>query len=104
MVILRILPKKSKTIAITLFPFLLIRKGRVITTSTLNHERIHARQQLEMGIILFYLWYLVEWIVNIFRYGEFAYRMISFEREAYMNEDNQDYLQFRKFWEFTNYL
>ena len=31
----------------------------------LNHEFIHTRQQLEMGFVLFFLWYGVEFLVRL---------------------------------------
>lgn len=42
---------------------------------------------------MFYLWYLVEWLVKVARLGNSnkAYRAISFEREAYGNENNLKY-------------
>jgi hypothetical protein len=35
---------------------------------------------------------------------QLAYRNISFEREAYDNEHNLDYLGKRKFWHFIKYI
>lgn len=59
----------------------------------LKHESIHSSQIFEMLIIFFYLWYVFEWIFRLFQYGSSheAYRNISFEREAYANENNLDY-------------
>ncbi|MCK8491194.1 hypothetical protein M0L20_04975 [Spirosoma sp. RP8] len=88
-----------------LFPFILVRKpnpGAVL----LNHERIHLRQQAELGILLFYIWYGVEYFVRRLHYREHyeAYRNISFEREAFANEANLTYLTKRSFWAFWPYL
>ena len=47
----------------------------------------HTAQMKEMLYIFFYLWYVVEWIIRLFMKGN-AYRNISFEREAYSNEDD----------------
>ena len=33
-----------------------------------------------------------------------AYEKISFEQEAYRNENSSNYLKNRKFWEFLKYL
>jgi hypothetical protein len=33
-----------------------------------------------------------------------AYRNLSFEREAYVNESNLEYLETRKYFSFLNYL
>ena len=88
-----------------LFPFVLVRR-RNPPLWLLNHERIHLRQQLEMGLLPFYVWYLAEFLVHWLRCGNVqrAYRRISFEREAYANDENLDYLQNRKFWAFLGYF
>lgn len=49
----------------------------------------------EMLYIPFYLWYGVEWLIKLFYKGN-AYRNLSFEREAYDNQYNLDYLKTRK--------
>lgn len=88
-----------------LFPFILIKEkspGRII----LNHERIHLRQQFEMGIVLFYIWYFAEYLVRWMKYRHhyIAYMHISFEKEAYENEKDMDYLSHRKWWNFLKYM
>lgn len=88
-----------------LFPFILVRQpnpGPIL----LNHERIHLRQQAEMGVVPFYLWYVVEYGVRLFQYRNQykAYRNISFEREAFANETNLNYLRTRRFWSFWRYV
>jgi hypothetical protein len=88
-----------------LFPFILVRTpnpGPVL----LNHERIHLRQQVELGILLFYIWYSLEYIIRRFQYHTHytAYRNISFEREAFANEENLIYLKNRPFWAFRRYM
>lgn len=75
--------------AITLWPFIFVRKGCSFNEIDLNHENIHGKQQLELLIIPFYIIYLIEWIIK-------GYRNISFEKEAYSNEYNLDYLKNRK--------
>ena len=50
----------------------------------------------EMLYIFFYLWYLVEWLVKLFRYGRNAYENISFEREAYTYQYDYSHLEKRK--------
>lgn len=87
------------------FPFILSRRrspGKVF----LNHERIHLRQQLEMGLILFYIWYFAEYFFRLIQYRDhaLAYYNISFEREAYRNECDQQYLAKRGIWRFFYYL
>ena len=79
------------------FPFIFISPNVKITPELLNHERIHLRQQLEMLIIPFYIWYLIA----LKRKG---YMNISFELEAYTNDKNLNYLKNRKFFAFLKYL
>jgi len=88
---------------ITIFPFIFLRyktdkKDLVI----LNHEKIHIYQQLELLILPFYVLYLVHFLVNLIKYKnkDLAYRNIIFEKEAYANETNLNYLKNRKLWEF----
>lgn len=88
---------------ITLWPFVVVRNDRLMKNKRLlNHERIHLRQQIEMGIILFYVWYLFEYFIRLlyYRNHDKAYRMISFEQEAYDNDKDFEYLNTRPFWGF----
>jgi hypothetical protein len=111
--ILRIAPKFIKTlipkgtIAITLFPFILVYDNVHLSDETLiQHEKIHLRQQIEMGVFLFFIWYFLEFMYKLIIYKNFfwAYRNISFEREAYLFEENEIYLKNRKFWAFLKWL
>jgi hypothetical protein len=101
---LRLLPKRYHAIAI--FPFIFLRRGGAENEMLINHERIHLRQQAELLILPFYLWYLVEYLLKLIIYREHdkAYHSISFEREAYRNDEDLDYLEKRKFWSFVKYL
>jgi len=63
---------------------------------TINHESIHFQQALELGVIPFYIWYVLEWAFKLPFYGSRAYYEISFEREAYSNDKNLKYLKTRK--------
>jgi len=78
--------------AITLAPFgIYIRHYLIDEAYTNAHERIHWKQQLEMLIIFYYLWYLIEWIIKLFIHGKEAYHNLSFEREARLTEGNLNY-------------
>ena len=90
----RFLPSKNFA-AINLFGILFCHHDTLVTDVMVNHERIHTRQMLEMGIIFFYLWYLTEWVVRLFLKGN-AYMNLSFEREAYLYESDMDYLKHRR--------
>ena len=80
---------------ITLYPFIILREEQKGNIVLLNHERIHIAQQKELLIIGFYIQYVLEWLVRLFMKGN-AYRNISFEKEAYKNQSNLDYLKTRK--------
>lgn len=96
-----------KIAGISLFPFVIMREAyltdipywRERRKKTTNHETIHFQQQLELLVIPFYVIYVLEYIVKAFVYKfniKEAYRNISFEREAFGNDTNMEYLQSRK--------
>ena len=90
---------------ITLFPFILLRDKKDREDGVMmNHEKIHIRQQLEMLVLPFFIWYGVEFLLRWIHYRNrhLAYRNISFEREAYGNEKDLYYLKQRSFWKFLD--
>ena len=88
--------------AINLFGVLFVRKEYkgAIDDIDLNHEAIHTEQIKELFFIFFYIIYVLEWLYRLLftkdRFSHMAYRNISFEKEAYNNESNLNYLQNRK--------
>ena len=94
-IINNILPPKGFK-CINLFGILFCR--RQLNKIDINHETIHTKQMQELLYIFFYLWYVIEYLVKltIYRNTKLAYRNISFEREAYQNQYNLDYLNNRK--------
>lgn len=90
----RFVPPRQFT-AMNFFGLLLCRRDAVITPEVINHERIHTRQMVEMGFVGFYLWYIMEWLVRLPMRGN-AYYKIRFEREAYRNMNDLEYLKTRK--------
>lgn len=100
-----LIPKGYRGLAIFPFVFVKRRKDKV-NAIFLNHERIHLRQQFEMLILPFFVWYFSEFLLRLVQYRNFnlAYRNISFEREAYSNELNLSYLKNRPFMGFIKYL
>ena len=72
----------------------------------INHEKIHLKQQLELLIIPFFIIYTVEFLIRLFQYKkwELSYRNISFEREAYNNEKDFNYLETRGPFNFMKYF
>lgn len=89
--------------AINLFGILFVRKGVEVSEEMINHEAIHTAQMKEMLYVFFYLWYVIEWVVRLFMWGN-AYRNISFEREAYENDRYMLYLDNRKHYNWLRYL
>lgn len=89
-----------------LFGVLFTRRNKEISDKTLNHEMIHTEQMKEMLYVFFYIWYVVEWFVRliILRDSHKAYRAISYEREAYANQENLTYLDGRKRYRWLSYL
>ena len=85
----------------------------------INHEKIHIQQQKEFLIIglflaiiflffkmfifavlslfLFYVVYFINYLFNVVSGIEKPYESIIFEKEAYMNEANLNYLKERVF-------
>jgi hypothetical protein len=95
-----------KTGGIALFPFIILNTRLSKVPAKINHETIHIKQQQELLVLFFYLWYVTEYIFRTFQYGisKEAYMNISFEREAYLNEGNANYLVDRKFYSFLKYI
>jgi len=92
---------------ITLYPFIIIKNTKDENDLVLlNHEKIHIRQQVELLVIPFYLWYFLEFLYRWVQYKDkkIAYLNISFEREAYANEKDLHYLKQRSFWAFKKFL
>ena len=111
--------------AINLFGVLFVKNNAKIDEVTINHESIHSAQIAEvmiasipfalllwlftnvwLGLLLviasYYLWYVIEWLIRLPKGN--AYKNISFEREAYANENYSDYSNERKPFSFLNYL
>lgn len=91
---------------ITIYPFVFLKTKKLKNDVVLiNHEKIHLRQQIELLIIPFYIVYLIEFLIRLIQYKKWyvAYRNISFEREAYRNENDLNYLKSRPFLAFIKY-
>lgn len=82
---------------------LFVHPGVYLSHEMMNHERIHSAQQREMLFVFFYIAYLLEWLLRLPMRGN-AYRNISFEREAYANQRNLDYLQSRPLYAWCHYI
>lgn len=99
-----LIPFGKRFYAINLFG-VLFAKGPCDKT-VINHEKIHTAQIREQFYLLFYIWYLLEWVVKLMLYKNSfkAYRNIYFEREAYLNQSDYQYLSHRKHFAFIHYI
>lgn len=90
--------------AITLWPFMIWRDEP--DERTINHERIHIRQQLELLVLPFYILYGAFWIYHRAKglSSSEAYHALPFELEAYDNDGDVDYLGKRKLFAWTKYI
>lgn len=92
---------------VVLWPFIVVRREELKKNKVfMNHEKIHLKQQVELLIIFFFIWYFFEYFIRLIKYGDSykAYNRICFEREAYANERNIKYISQRPVWNFWNYL
>lgn len=119
-------------LAMCVFPFIFVRKDvRNLTVNDINHEKIHGMQQIETHIFalilavllaavgLFSWWwvlvsplvyfalygleYIIRWICYGFETRD-AYRNISFEQEAYLNENDLTYIKNRHLFASWKYI
>lgn len=100
--------------AMNLFGIFLFYKGE-LSERTLNHEKIHSAQWKETFYIGFVFMYLFEFIKNLIyelfntrnrtfkEKWHLAYRLVSFECEAYTWEFFDDYLKNRKKYAWLQY-
>ena len=95
----RLLPIGRRYSAINLFGILFVKPGVRLSDQLLRHETIHTRQMRELLYLPFYLMYVAEWLWHLVRLRGDAYRAylaISFEREAYLNQNDTAYLASRR--------
>ena len=106
----KFLPKKF--LGITLFGHVFFTKSKSSLTRYLNtakgrefanHEAIHCAQAASFkadksgnattkGWLIFYVKYLLFWLKNLIKHPTTAYHSIPFEKEAYENQSNLDYV------------
>jgi len=102
----------GNTIGMTLYPFIFLKKSyferfgsqkESRLKKTINHEKIHIKQQIELLVLPFYILYFLFYFINLFKKGD-AYRNIPFEKEAYANENDYEYVNKRKFFSWIKYI
>lgn len=81
-------------------------RGKYDAKKLIAHEKIHTRQIIEMLVIGFYAWYCIEYFFKFFIYknNHETYKHISFEQEAYMYADDDNYLTHRHMYKWLSYL
>ena len=82
--------------AITIGP-LVFSRGEM-SPEVKNHEAIHWQQYIDCGVVGFIILYYLFYAINLIRYrdGQTAYYMIPFEKEAYDNDKDLNYLETRR--------
>ena len=84
--------------AINLLGVLFARKSyKPLKATSIRHERIHTKQMINLLFVGFYVWYVLEWALKGFNYDA-----ISFERQAYANQDDENFKY--KFFSFIKYI
>jgi hypothetical protein len=106
---LNLLSKTFKIIdigAMTIKPFIFVREEFSTDAVKMNHEKIHLAQQKEVGLFKWLKIYLEEYykFEKTAKKKSDAYYKITFEKEAYANEENLDYLKTRKPFTWKLYL
>jgi len=87
-------------------PVVVYKDDEDINDEMINHESIHVRQAFQMLYVPFWIIYIGQWLYNKFilkMTADQAYENIIFEKEAYANDKNLNYLKEFKFWSWTNY-
>ncbi|TAF32748.1 MAG: hypothetical protein EAZ57_07405 [Cytophagales bacterium] len=100
------LPYLKGMAALAILPIIFLQNNAYrYNQKLLNHERIHFAQTLELFILPFYVWYLYEYFKLRFKGNSHqeAYRQNRFEKEAYANEHDMNYLKKRPFLNFLQY-
>lgn len=117
--LLKILTLGQSFSGITIGIFVIFKNKSVATDRVVNHEHIHVKQQIELLFIGMWLLYILNYLYNRIRLAAGmrlpvetgynsahmkAYRNIIFEREAYDNDNNLDYIKNRKSFAWLAYI
>lgn len=97
---------------ITLYPFIVLRERyklpryKVKNDRIVRHESTHIKQQVELLVVGFYVLYILEFLIKLLLYRNTfkAYKNLSFEKEAKMNENDLSYLDKRKSYNWIKYI
>lgn len=103
----KVIVPKLPAAAMALYPFMLFKYPSTMNQPDLvRHEEIHFRQQAELLLLPFYILYLSFYLINLIRYKNHlrAYYNISFEKEAYANDADPNYLSNRKWYAWLRFF
>ena len=67
--------------AINIFGILFVKKNANIDNVTINHEKIHTKQIIELLFIFFYIWYGIELLIRYIINKKTAYKNMLFEKD-----------------------
>jgi hypothetical protein len=88
------------------FGIWIICRGK-LSEKLLRHEMIHYKQQLELAFVGQWLLYLLFHVINLTKFkgnGKKAYFENPFEREAYQNDQDPNYLKNRPKFAWVKYI
>lgn len=91
----------------SIFIFIVLRDKELADSARLiNHEKIHFKQQLELLFVGQWILYVVFYFRNLIKYKDHhkAYMLIPFEKEAYANDRNMNYLKNRRAFAWWKYV
>ena len=88
------------------FIFIWINKDVLDKPKIINHEKIHFWQQVEMAFVVQWMLYMCFYVVNRLRgmSHDEAYINNPFEKEAFANDWNFNYLKKRKFLSWVKFI
>lgn len=98
---------------INLFGTIFYRNGKMLTDIDINHETVHDEQARDLfpfkpiGYIIFYILYGLEWFIKMLIclfVNRRPYYSISFEQEAWNNEYNLNYTNYRRRFSWVKYI
>jgi len=91
--------KSKEALAAACWPLLIVKDEKGIAVWVMNHEKIHLRQQLSLLIVGSLVLWIIEYIHGriFLRLSAYeTYLHMSGEQEAYLNQNNFNYLQERR--------
>jgi hypothetical protein len=89
------------------FPLIIFKDKSFEVDRIVIHERIHFKQQIELLFIGAIVWRFTErFYLKAFQSKNSldSYKLTSFEQEAYLNQENPNYLKERKAFAFVKYI